>query len=127
MREFRAGVQWEEPYVDINSNNFLSENHRFDEWSCQNGDFINSLNTINELSDYYPPLSDIGMSELIQKVLVEHKIPTDELINELRTNNTLGKVIEYLNDHISIDEARLLYVNRVGCIFNIKQKILIYS
>ena len=114
MREFRAGMQWEEPYVDINSNSFLSENHRFDEWSRQNGDFINSLNTINELSDYYPPPSDIGMSELIQKVLVEHKIPTDELINELRTNNTLGKVIEYLNDHISIDEERLLYVNRLN-------------
>ena len=114
MREFRAGMQWEEPYVDINSNSFLSENHRFDEWSRQNGDFINSLNTINELSDYYPPPSDIGMSELIQKVLIEHKIPTDELINELRTNNTLGKVIEYLNDHISIDEERLLYVNRLN-------------
>ena len=114
VREFRAGMQWEEPYVDINSNSFLSENHRFDEWSRQNRDFINSLNTINELSDYYPPPSDIGMSELIQKVLVEHKIPTDELINELRTNNTLGKVIEYLNDHISIDEERLLYVNRLN-------------
>ena len=95
--------------INVDDSRFKSTNTDYQSWKLNNEDFFNKINQIYQYTLTSLPI-DEQYRVIANKIVVEHLIPTDELMSELN-NQILDKTIQSINlmkrenlrDHLKIE------------------------